>query len=158
MKYILMAALYIFIVYIGYRFAEQIAVHRLCPGNTAGAMERIDCILLAVLTLVYGCTAFVNLGSTKVPETFYHFEPGASVTLDLGEVKDVSHIAIYTGLNTGSYDLWGSADGNDYEKYETIEQNYAQLFDWNESSKETVHTLCPLTKLRTCFNTLMTYI
>lgn len=140
MKYILMAALLIFIIYIGYRFTEQIAVYGLRPGNTTGAMERIDCILLAILTLVYGCTAFVNLGSTKAPETFYHFAPGASVTLDLGEVKDVSHIAFYTGLNTGSYDLWGSVDGSDYEKYETIEQNYAQLFDWNESSRETVHT------------------
>ena len=140
MKYILMAALLIFIVYIGYRFAEQIAVYRLRPGNTTGAMERIDCILLAALVLVYGCTAFINLGNREAPESFYHFSPGGSVTLDLGEVKEVSHICFYTGLNTGSYDLWGSTDGQDYEMYETIEQNYAQLFDWNESSRETPHT------------------
>lgn len=140
MKYILMAALLVFIIYVGYRFAEQIAVYRLRPGNTTGAMERIDCILLAALTLVYGCTAFINLGSRQAPETFYHFEPGSGVTLDLGEVKEISYISFYTGLNTGSYDLWGSVDGNDYEMYETIEQNYAQLFDWNESSRDTVHT------------------
>ena len=140
MKYILMAAVLIFIVYMGYRFTEQIVEHRLRPGNTHGAMGRVDCALLAVLTLVYGCTAFLNLGSTKAPETFHHFAPGASVTLDLGEVKEISHICFYTGLNTGSYDLWGSVDGSDYEMYETIEQNYAQLFDWNESSKETPHT------------------
>ena len=140
MKYILMASLLIFIVYIGYRFAEQLAVYRLRPGNTTGAMERIDCILLAVLVLVYGCAAFINLGNREAPESFYHFEPGGSVTLDLGEVKEVSHICFYTGLNTGSYDLWGSTDGQDYEMYETIEQNYAQLFDWNESNRETPHT------------------
>ena len=140
MKYILMAALLIFIVYIGYRFAEQLAVYRLRPGNTTGAMERIDCILLAVLVFVYGCAAFINLGNREAPESFYHFSPGGSVTLDLGEVKEVSHICFYTGLNTGSYDLWGSTDGQDYEMYETIEQNYAQLFDWNESSRETPHT------------------
>ena len=140
MKYLLMAALLIFIVYVGYRFTEQIMVNWLRPGNTVGAMERMDCLLLAGLTLVYGCTAFVNLGSRQAPQTFYHFAPGASVTLDLGEVTDISHIYFYTGLNTGSYDLWGSVDGSDYEKYETIEQNYAQLFDWNESSKETSHT------------------
>ena len=140
MKYILMAALLLFIVYIGYRFTEQIAVHRVRPGNTTGAMERIDCILLAVLTLVYGCTAFINLGNREAPETFHHFEPGASVTLDLGQVTEVSHIYYYTGLNTGSYDLWGSVDGASYEKYETIEQNFAELFDWNKSSGEAPHT------------------
>lgn len=140
MKYGLMAALIIFIIYIGYRFTEQIAVHRLRPGNTTGAMERLDCILLAVLMLVYGCTAFANLGNREAPETFHHFEPGASVTLDLGEVTEISHIYFYTGLNTGSYDLWGSVDGTAYEKYETIEQNYAELFDWCRSSTETVHT------------------
>lgn len=139
-KYILMAALLVFIVYIGYRFTEQIVQYRVSPGNTTGAMERLDCILLAVLTLVYGCTAFVNLGSTKAPETFHHFAPGESVTLDLGEVMDVSGIYFYTGLNTGSYDLWGSVDGEAYEKYETIEQNYAELFDWNKSSMTEVHT------------------
>lgn len=141
MKYALMAALIVFIIYVGYRFAEQIAVRKLRPGNTVGSMERLDCILLAVLMLVYGCTAFANLGNREAPETFTHFAPGESVTLDLGEVKDVSHIYIYTGLNTGSYDLWGSVDGQSFEKYETIEQNYAELFDWCKSSGDAVHTV-----------------
>ena len=111
MKYILMGALILFIIYVGYRFAEQIAVHKTGPVKTIGAMERLDCMLLAALMLVYGCTAFVNLGHNEAPETFHHFEPGGSVTLDLGEVREISHIYFYTGLNTGSYDLWGSVDG-----------------------------------------------
>ena len=140
MKYILMGALILFIIYVGYRFAEQIAVHKTGPAKTTGTMERLDCILLAALMLVYGCTAFVNLGHNEAPETFHHFEPGGSVTLDLGEVREISHIYFYTGLNTGSYDLWGSVDGASYEMYETVEQNFAELFDWCKSSGSTPHS------------------
>ncbi len=137
MKYLLMGALLLFVIYVGYRFAEQVGTGRVRMGTASGAMARIDCVLLAGLMLVYGTTAFVNLGSHEAPETFYHFEPGASVTLDLGEVMDISTVYIYTGLNTGSYDLWGSVDGVEYEKYETIEQNYAELFDWVRGAGET---------------------
>ncbi|MBP3654440.1 MAG: glycosyltransferase family 39 protein [Oscillospiraceae bacterium] len=139
-KYFLMAALLIFIILIGYRFTELIMVHRLRPAGKTGAMERMDCILLAALTLLYGATAFYDLGDTQAPESFYKFEAGGSVVLDMGEVKEISNVYYYTGLNTGSYDLWGSLDGLEYEKYETLEQNYANLFDWNTGSGETTHT------------------
>lgn len=125
-----MAALLALIVRIGYKFAEAIAVRKLRPAGCSGALERVDAYLLSALVLVYGCTAFLNLGSTAAPQSFYHFLPGGSVTLDLGDVYDVSNIYYYTGLNTGSYDLWVSQDGTDFQKIETLDQNYAELFDW----------------------------
>jgi len=140
MKYLLMAAVLVFIVYIGYQFTELIAVHHIRPAGKSGRMERIDCLLLAVLMLVYGATAFYDLGDRSAPESFYRFEPGASVTLDLGEVMEISNVYYYTGLNTGSYDLWVSVDGINYEKCETLEQNYAQLFDWCKGSGEQTYT------------------
>ena len=141
MKYILMAALLLFIIYVGYRFTEQIALTgRLRPTGT-GAMERIDALLLAGLMLLYGGTAFVNLGDTQAPETFHEFMPGDSVELDMGQVVELDHILYYTGLNTGSYDLWGSVDGVNYEKLETIPQSYAALFRWEKSQNAEPVTL-----------------
>jgi len=140
LKYILIAALLAFIILAGYRFTACIAVGQLRPGGHTGAMERIDGYLLAVLTLVYAVTAFLNLGNTAAPQSFYHFEPGSSVTLDLGDTYEVSNIYYYTGLNTGSYDLWVSTDGQDFRKIETLEQGYANLFDWNHGSGETSYS------------------
>ena len=139
MKYFLMAGLLFFIVFVGYRFTELMVVHRVRPEKTKGIMERVDCVLLAALMLLYGCTAFANLGNREAPESFHHFEPGGSVTFDLGEVMEISDVYYYTGLNTGSYDLWGSVDGVNYEKYETIEQSYAELFDWCKGSGSAVY-------------------
>ena len=140
LKYILIAALLVWIVAAGYRFTACVVVNRLRPGGGNGAMERVDGYLLAGLVFVYALTAFLNLGSTKAPQTFYHFEPGSSVTLDLGEVCEISRIYYYTGLNTGSYDLWVSETGESFEKIETLDQNYAELFDWCSGKNDTTYT------------------
>lgn len=141
MKYVLMVALLGFIVYVGYHFAELIAVRRLRPRGGVGHMERIDALLLAVLMVAYGATAFFQLGERSAPETFYEFQPGDSVTLDMGEVIEFSHVQYYTGLYSGSYDLWGSVDGKTYEKLETIDQSYAALFSWEKSKGVEPHKL-----------------
>ncbi len=140
MKYILIAVLLAMMIAAGYRFTACVVVEKLRPGGNIGEMERLDAYLLSGLVLVYGVTAFVNLGSTTAPQSFYHFEPGSSVTLDLGEVREISNIYYYTGLNTGSYDLWISETGQEFQKIETLEQSYAELFDWCTGNSETTYT------------------
>lgn len=141
MKYILMAALLLFIIYVGYRFTEHIMYAGPLHPRGTGTMERLDAILLAALMLLYGGTAFLNLGDTQAPETFHEFKPGDSVELDLGEVVDLDRVLYYTGLNTGSYDFWGSTDGVNYEKLATVEQSYAALFRWEVYDPEEPVTL-----------------
>ncbi len=109
-------------------------------------MEQRDLLPLLVLMAVYAVVAFWNLGSTKAPQSFYTFEgDNSSVTIDLGERKEISNIMYYTGLYPGDYDLYYSANGSNWVrmKDETTEpdengeindaalhQSYADLFKW----------------------------
>ena len=50
--------------------------------------------------------------------------------LDLGREQTVSSLMLYTGLNTGSYTVEYSHDGEYWYTAATVEQNYAALFKW----------------------------
>jgi len=57
-----------------------------------------DVVIIAVLTLVYGISAFANLGSVSVPETGYAPEQqGETVILDFGEEQQFSRINLFFG-------------------------------------------------------------
>ncbi len=56
----------------------------------------------------------------------------ASVTVDLGEVRSIDGIMLYSGLNTGSYRIELSDDGNNFSDAGSFEQNYVALFKWND--------------------------
>ena len=57
-----------------------------------------DVVIIAVLTVVYGISAFANLGSISVPETGYAPETqGETVILDFGQEQQFSRINLFFG-------------------------------------------------------------
>lgn len=94
------------------------------------SFSRRDAIVLGLIVIIYSAVAFYNLGDTKAPQSFYRFEPNESVELDLGREQAVSSLMLYTGLNTGSYTVEYSHDGEYWYTAATVEQNYAALFKW----------------------------
>ncbi len=59
---------------------------------------RRDVIIMAVLTLIYGISAFLNLGSFSAPETGYFPEKqGETVILDFGEEQQFSRMNAFFG-------------------------------------------------------------
>ena len=109
-------------------------------------MERRDLFPLVVLVAVYGVVAFVNLGSSLAPQSFYTFtEENRTVEIDLGSQQEISNIMYYTGLYPGDYDLEYSANGFMWMRLKNPEpqegengqvndaampQSYADLFKW----------------------------
>lgn len=96
------------------------------------AFGRRDAIALGIITSVYAVTAFIGLGDTDAPQSFHDFHSGESVTVDLGEVRSIDGIMLYSGLNTGSYRIELSDDGNNFSDAGSFEQNYVALFKWND--------------------------
>ena len=81
---------------------------------------------------MYAVAAFAGLGDTDAPQSFHEFKSGESVTVDLGQVRDIDSITIYSGLNTGSYRIEASDDGESWFDIAGFEQNYVALFKWND--------------------------
>lgn len=62
-------------------------------------LNKKDALIIAVLTVVYGVSAFFNLGSMSVPETGYYPEKnGETILLDFGEEKNFGRINLFAGL------------------------------------------------------------
>lgn len=110
------------------------------------SMERRDVPVMLVLVAAYAVVAFVNLGSSAAPQSFYTFtEENSQVTIDLGETQNLSGIMYYTGLYPGSYELEYSVNGGNWMTVKNPEavadengeidtaampQSYADLFKW----------------------------
>ena len=99
--------------------------------------EKKDWIALGIITLVYGITAFVGIGSTKAPQSFLHYTDGNQYALiDLGQERQIGGLRYYPGLVTKDYILEFSADGEtwtaqtDEEGGPGMTQRYSQLFRW----------------------------
>ncbi len=99
--------------------------------RTKGAFRRQDAAALSIITLAYAAAAFAGLGDTDAPQSFHEFQSGESAVIDLGQVRDIDSIMIYSGLNTGSYRIEASDNGKDWFDLASFEQSYVSLFKWN---------------------------
>ena len=96
-----------------------------------GRMTRLDRIAMLAITLVYAVTAFMGLGDTRGVVSFCRFEEkGEYALITLREETELSAIKYYTGLNTGSYRLQLSRDGENWLDQPDMEQKYNDLFKW----------------------------
>lgn len=94
-------------------------------------LGKIDWIIIGVMVVVYSIISFINLGSFTNPQTFLEFQySGEEASFTLAEAKEVSHIRMYAGSEIGSYDIFISSDGNNYEQATTVTQN--SVFAWND--------------------------
>ena len=90
-----------------------------------------DVLLCGIITLVYALAAFLNLGSLSDPETFVSFRDDG-VILELEDTAVVERLLMYTGINTGSYTVSFSEDGEKYFTAAELEQDYAAILKWHE--------------------------
>ena len=94
-------------------------------------LTRVDCLLMAAVTVVYACVAFVNLGSTKAPQTYWQNEDyEEQVVFDLGDVRTF-RMTYYGGISSASFTVALSNDGEHW-----TEENYAvygegEIFRWH---------------------------
>ncbi len=133
-------ALFIILFYLGCPVLSTVSLE----SKGKRSFNRRDALVLGLIVIVYAAVAFYNLGDTKAPQSFHHFEAGESLEYDLGSENTVAGIMFYPGLNTGSYTVEYSLDGEQWEKSAVMEQGYATLFKWE--SAEFVEGAAPETK------------
>ena len=103
-------------------------------NDNTSKLAKFDFAVMGILVLIYALLAFTNLGSTKAPKTYYHFEnEGSNVSLELkGDKQQISKMRYYTGVETGSFAILTSVDGETFEKVGDFTTNSS--FAWEEYS------------------------
>ncbi|MCD7824651.1 MAG: glycosyltransferase family 39 protein [Clostridiaceae bacterium] len=67
------------------------------PTRKLGKIVKADLIAMGVITVLYACVAFYNLGNMEAPETDYSFVNQGEVVLDFGQEVQISKIWDYLG-------------------------------------------------------------
>lgn len=100
----------------------------LLPVDNRLRYTKKDCVLLLLLTLVYGVVALTNLGSLSAPETYWSPQSlGETVTIAFPEKTSVSEYWVFGNIkNNGTMLL--RTDGGHEESYEQL---YDNMFRWN---------------------------
>ncbi len=109
-------------------------------------MTRKDVLPLLAITLLYAATAFFYLGNTVSPQSFAKFSPEENtVTLDVGEPRQVERVFYFTGLYNASkgdhsddfgYILEFSEDGQTWRRQQDMSQEYSETFYWLNAQLE----------------------
>ena len=101
-----------------------------------------DWLILAVITLGYAVVAFINLGSTKAPQTaFVSQEPGEQIVMDLGESRTFQALC-FPGIHYNSappdvgeipstFTIETSEDGEIWENYFSHSVYNGDCFKWD---------------------------
>lgn len=100
--------------------------------------DKIDFIIMGVMTLVYLCVALYNLGDFKVPTTSWEPTlPGEYFTVDLGKEATLSRIYYYCGLGSNKYNPFSKLrveylnENQEFEYLATIDKKELQdIFKW----------------------------
>ncbi|MCR5664908.1 MAG: glycosyltransferase family 39 protein [Oscillospiraceae bacterium] len=101
--------------------------------------SRLGPWFIAALTAVYALAAFLNLGSTRSPQSFRTCD-GDSVLLELEEPQRVTRAMVFVGIRpsgsnyyqNGEVTLEFSSDGELWIPAASLEINHASLLKWQE--------------------------
>lgn len=110
----------------------RILQERLRPTDHGLHWKRKDWALCLGLTLIYGIIAFIRLGTTVVPESYWKAQAGQQLFIDFGQTVDIEQIWAYPGINgaAGQIDVYST--NVDQEEYTAIlEYDTGNMYRWN---------------------------
>ena len=111
------------------RLPRRISLLPSVPTDNKLHYTKCDMLFVIGITLVYGVVALTNLGSTKVPQTFwYSNQAGESVTVKFDKVEQVSAYSIYGNIDDDGTLLIATPDGHE----EIFDQTYDDMFRWKK--------------------------
>lgn len=96
-----------------------------------------DIVICLVITVVYGCVAFTDLGDVKAAQTYWYADKSEVYAIaDLGEVKEFDSIKYLSNSSSGAVKVYTSENGEDYSLYQnTVLENSGGWKQLGESGK-----------------------
>lgn len=101
------------------------------PEEEKHGISYRDAVVLILICAVYAVVAFYALGNTDSPQSFCHFSGrGSYADIELETDTEISDIRFFAGLNTGTYYVQFSKDGQNYTDVGKLSQDYSDIFKW----------------------------
>lgn len=94
---------------------------------------RFGAVGAALITLVYGVTAFIGLGDLQAPQTFHVSGENDRVTVAFAQPEQIGRILAYDGIGTGSWTVYNDDTG---AALCTLPQEYKDVLKWIETVPE----------------------
>lgn len=92
-----------------------------------------DILICGLITAIYACVAFTDLGDTKAPQTLWLTSSNESYILcDLGEEKNIDSVAI-NASSSGKVKIYTSQNGTDFDLAGETEHSYYADGEWVNS-------------------------
>ncbi len=93
-----------------------------------------DVLICLLITAIYACVAFTNLGDTKAAETQWHPDSaGTTATLDLGSEQTFDGFSYNSLQPNGSFEVYISSDGSNFSRYNYC--NVTSANGWTDIQK-----------------------
>lgn len=118
-----------------YSFTEKIksaaelrlATHSSCSEKK---MSRPDYFALGIILVLFSILTFVNLGSTKIPESRSELSPQTEYIIKLDVPAQIDQMKYFAGYTAGSFDISVSENGVSYIDVDSIDFEHAANFKW----------------------------
>ncbi len=95
-------------------------------------MTRADYLIMAALTLIYGCLAFYRLGDFTAPQTLWEGKTGTQATLDLGQTRGIGEFRYYGEIPYGDFAISFSQDGQEWTDPISQTVGVHDMFKWHK--------------------------
>ena len=90
-----------------------------------------DIIIVTVLILICSFLSFYNLGTKRIPESYWTSEyTDDAVVVEFKEEIDLKYLVVFYGYGEGKYLVSGSVDGITWEDIRFLEKEYTDMYIW----------------------------
>ena len=102
--------------------------------------DRQNRLAVMLITVIYACFAFWNLGNTRSPQTFAPME-GRAVIFGLPESSSPATLVLFPGVGQGSYSIEFSDDQEGWFPLTTFTQDHVAVLKWQFLPLELSHAV-----------------
>lgn len=100
-------------------------------GKCTRKLDRVDALIMVVISIIYASVAFTGLGNTESPESFIRLD-GESAVIEFDDAVYPSEITMFLGVGDGNYTIDFSTDGTEWICIADFDVDYVNVLKWNE--------------------------
>ena len=116
------------------RFFKIKPAEEICATEKLASIKKNDWLIIFVITILYACVAFFNLGNTESPESFWLGNKSDTVIIKFEKPSSVSRMQVLNGIRPDKkLDIYSSVDKTDWNFEKQIDiSGVSSVFTWRE--------------------------